>query len=255
MAGMMAGRSGLVTGAASGIGRACAVRFGVEGANVVVSDLEASRAAGEETVATIRSAGGEAEFVACDVSSSAECDALVDHVVSRYGRIDFAHNNAGIGIHAALAETTDEQFDRTIAVNLRGVFCGMRAQINAMLRNDGPQRGAIVNTSSNAGVRGVHLIGAYTASKHGINGLTKVAAVEYAAQGIRINCVMPGAIETPLSMDLDEARRAEILSPQPLKRFGDPAEVAAVVVWLCSADASFVNGAEVPVDVGSIAGW
>jgi NAD(P)-dependent dehydrogenase (short-subunit alcohol dehydrogenase family) len=176
-------------------------------------------------------------------------------VVSRYGRIDFAHNNAGIGIHAALAETTDEQFDRTIAVNLRGVFCGMRAQINAMLRNEGTQKGAIVNTSSNAGVRGVHLIGAYTASKHGINGLTKVAAVEYAAQGIRINCVMPGAIETPLSTDLDEARRAEILSPQPLKRFGDPAEVAAVVVWLCSADASFVNGAEVPVDVGSIAGW
>jgi NAD(P)-dependent dehydrogenase (short-subunit alcohol dehydrogenase family) len=255
MAGMMEGRSGLVTGAASGIGRACAVRFGAEGANVIVSDLESSRTAGEETVERIRSAGGTAEFVACDVTSSAECSALVDAVVSRYGRIDFAHNNAGIGIHAALAETTDEQFDRTIAVNLRGVFCGMRAQINAMLRNEGAQKGAIVNTSSNAGVRGVHLIGAYTASKHGINGLTKVAAVEYAAQGIRINCVMPGAIETPLSTDLDEARRAEILSPQPLKRFGDPAEVAAVVVWLCSADASFVNGAEVPVDVGSIAGW
>jgi NAD(P)-dependent dehydrogenase (short-subunit alcohol dehydrogenase family) len=255
MAGMMEGRSGLVTGAASGIGRACAVRFGAEGANVIVSDLESSRSAGEETVERIRSAGGTAEFVACDVSSSAECSALVDTVVSRYGRIDFAHNNAGIGIHAALAETTDEQFDRTIAVNLRGVFCGMRAQINAMLRNEGAQKGAIVNTSSNAGVRGVHLIAAYTASKHGINGLTKVAAVEYAAQGIRINCVMPGAIETPLSTDLDEARRAEILSPQPLKRFGDPAVVAAVVVWLCSADASFVNGAEVPVDVGSIAGW
>jgi NAD(P)-dependent dehydrogenase (short-subunit alcohol dehydrogenase family) len=252
---MMQGRSGLVTGAASGIGRACAVRFGAEGANVVVSDLESSGAGGEETVELIRSAGGVAEFVACDVSSSAECSALVEAVVDRYGRIDFAHNNAGIGIHAALADTTDEQFDRTLAVNLRGVFCGMRAQINAMLRNDGPQRGAIVNTSSNAGVRGVHLIGAYTASKHGINGLTKVAAVEYAERGIRINCVMPGAIETPLSMDLDEERRAEILSPQPLKRFGDPAEVAAVVVWLCSADASFVNGAEVPVDVGSIAGW
>ncbi len=255
MAGMMAGRCGLVTGAASGIGRACAVRFGAEGANVVVSDLESSRTGGEETVRAIRDAGGVAEFVACDVSSSADCDALVDDVVSRYGRIDFAHNNAGIGIHAALAETTDEQFDRTIAVNLRGVFCGMRAQINAMLRNDGPQRGAIVNTSSNAGVRGVHLIGAYTASKHGINGLTKVAAVEYAAEGIRVNAVMPGAIETPLSMDLDEDRRAEILAPQPLKRFADPAEVAAVVVWLCSPDASFVNGAEVPVDIGSIAGW
>jgi NAD(P)-dependent dehydrogenase (short-subunit alcohol dehydrogenase family) len=252
---MMAGRSGLVTGAASGIGRACALRFGAEGANVVVSDLESSRAAGEETAQLIRAAGGVAEFVACDVSSSADCDALVEAVVSRWGRIDFAHNNAGIGIHAALAETTDEQFDRTIAVNLRGVFCGMRAQINAMLRNEGDAKGAIVNTSSNAGVRGVHLIGAYTASKHGINGLTKVAAVEYAARGIRINCVMPGAIETPLSMDLDEDRRAEILFPQPLKRFGDPAEVAAVVVWLCSADASFVNGAEVPVDVGSIAGW
>lgn len=255
MAAMMEGRCGLVTGAASGIGRASAIRFGVEGANVVVSDLASSRAGGEATVAAIRDAGGVAEFVACDVAHTADCDALVAHVVDTYGRIDFAHNNAGIGIHAALADTTDDQFDRTIAINLRGVFTGMRAQINAMLRNDGPQRGAIVNTSSNAGVRGIHLIGAYTASKHGINGLTKTAAVEYAAQGVRINAVMPGAIETPLSMDLDEARRAEILAPQPLKRFGDPAEVAAVVVWLCSDDASFVNGAEVPVDVGSIAGW
>jgi NAD(P)-dependent dehydrogenase (short-subunit alcohol dehydrogenase family) len=158
-------------------------------------------------------------------------------------------------VHAPLAETSDEDFDRVIAINLRGTFLGMKHQIRAMLRNDGPARGAIVNTSSNAGLRGVHMIGAYAATKHGINGLTKVAAVEYAARGIRINCVMPGAIETPLSTDLDEARRAEILAPQAMSRPGDPAEVAAAVVWLCSDQASFVTGVGMPVDAGSVAGW
>jgi NAD(P)-dependent dehydrogenase (short-subunit alcohol dehydrogenase family) len=249
---MMEGKAGLVTGAASGIGRACAIRFGSEGASVIVSDLESSREGGEETVQAIRDAGGEAEFFPCDVSQSADNEALVAHVVERYGKLDFAHNNAGIGVHAPLHETTDEDFDRVIAVNLRGTFLGMKFQIRQMLSAGG---GAIVNTSSNAGLRAVHLIGAYAASKHGILGLTKNGAVEYANDGIRVNAVCPGAIMTPLMYEQPEERQQEILAPQAMNRFGDPAEVAAAVVWLCSDDASFVTGVAMPVDAGSVAGW
>jgi len=250
--GMLEGKAGLVTGAASGIGRACAVRFGAEGASVVVSDLESSREAGEETVREIVEAGGTAGFFPCDVSQSDDNRALVAHVVERHGRLDFAHNNAGIGVHERFHETSDEDFDRVIAVNLRGTFVGMKFQIRQMLRDGG---GAIVNTSSNAGLRGVHLIGAYAASKHGILGLTKNGAIEYANDGIRINAVCPGAIMTPLMSDQPPERQQEILAPQALDRFGDPAEVAAAVVWLCSDDASFITGVSMPVDAGSVAGW
>jgi NAD(P)-dependent dehydrogenase (short-subunit alcohol dehydrogenase family) len=200
----------------------------------------------------ILDAGGRAEFFPCDVSVSGDCEALVGRVVSSYGQLDFAHNNAGIGVHAPLAETSDEDFDRVIAVNLRGTFLGMKFQIRQMLRNGG---GAIVNTSSNAGLRGVHLIGAYAASKHGILGLTKNGAIEYANEGIRVNAVCPGAIMTPLMSDQPPERQQEILAPQALDRFGEPAEVAAAVVWLCSDDASFVTGVSMPVDAGSVAGW
>jgi NAD(P)-dependent dehydrogenase (short-subunit alcohol dehydrogenase family) len=249
----MDGKAGLVTGAASGIGRACAIRFGQEGASVVVSDLESSREGGEETVRTIAGAGGTAEFFPCDVSRSEDNAALVERVVESYGRLDFAHNNAGIGIHKLLHETTEEEFDRTIAVNLRGTFLGMKHQIARFLeQGDG---GAIVNTSSNAGLRGVMYIGAYTASKHGILGLTKNGALEYAPHGIRVNAVCPGAIMTPLMSDQTPERQKEILRPQALKRFGDPAEVAAAVVWLCSDDAVFINGVALPVDAGSVAGF
>jgi NAD(P)-dependent dehydrogenase (short-subunit alcohol dehydrogenase family) len=248
----MEGKAGLVTGAASGIGRACAVRFGQEGASVVVSDLEGSRAGGEETVRMLVDGGGTAEFFPCDVSSSTDCEALVARVVESHGKLDFAHNNAGIGVHASLAETSDEDFDRVIAVNLRGTFLGMKFQIRQMLLGGG---GAIVNTSSNAGLRGVHMLGAYAASKHGIVGLTKNGAIEYANDGIRVNAVCPAAIMTPLMWDLPEDRQQEILSPQALDRFGEPAEVAAAVAWLCSDDASFVTGVAMPVDAGSVAGW
>jgi NAD(P)-dependent dehydrogenase (short-subunit alcohol dehydrogenase family) len=248
----MEGKAGLVTGAASGIGRACAIRFGQEGAKVVVADLERARASGEETVAAIRDAGAAAEFVACDVARSEDCAAVVQRVVERFGRLDFAHNNAGIGVHKLLADTEDEEFDRVIAVNLRGTFLGMKHQIRRMLEDGG---GAIVNTSSNAGLRAVRLLSAYTASKHGIGGLTKNAAVEYADHGIRVNAVCPGAIMTPLMSHESPERQAEILRPQAMSRFGDPAEVAAVVVWLCSDEASFVTGVEMPVDAGSVAGW
>jgi NAD(P)-dependent dehydrogenase (short-subunit alcohol dehydrogenase family) len=250
MPGTLEGKAGLVTGAASGIGRACAIRFAQEGAAVVVSDLESSREGGEDTVRTIVEAGGTAEFFPCDVSQSEDNRALVARVVESYGKLDFAHNNAGIGVHKPFHETTDEDFDRVIAVNLRGTFLGMKHQIAQMLSAGG---GAIVNTSSNAGLMAVVGLSAYTASKHGILGLTKNAAVEYADDGIRVNAVCPGAIMTPLMSDLPPERAAEILAPQAMTRPGDPAEVAAAVVWLCSDDASFVTGVGLPVDAGSVA--
>ncbi|HZC29643.1 MAG TPA: SDR family oxidoreductase, partial [Gaiellaceae bacterium] len=163
-----------------------------------------------------------------------------------------AHNNAGIGVHRRLHETGDEDFDRVIAVNLRGTFLGMKHQIRRMLEHGG---GAIVNTSSNAGLRAVRLLSAYTASKHGIGGLTKNTAVEYADEGIRVNAVCPGATMMPLMAQESPERQQEILRPQALSRFGAPEEVAAAVVWLCSDDASFVTGIEMPVDAGSVAGW
>jgi NAD(P)-dependent dehydrogenase (short-subunit alcohol dehydrogenase family) len=246
----MEGKAGLVTGAASGIGRACAVRFAQEGAAVVVADLESARAGGQETVAAIVDAGGEAVFFACDVSRAEDNEALVAAVVARFGRLDFAHNNAGIGVHKRLHETDDADFDRVIAVNLRGTFLGMKHQITQMLTQSA---GAIVNTSSNAGLRAVTMLSAYTASKHGILGLTKNAAVEYADDGIRVNAVCPGAIMTPLMSDQPPERQQEILAPQAMTRFGRPEEVAAAVVWLSSDDASFVTGVALPVDAGSVA--
>jgi NAD(P)-dependent dehydrogenase (short-subunit alcohol dehydrogenase family) len=249
---LMTGKAGLVTGAAGGIGRACAVRFAAEGAAVIVADLEAARPGGEETVQAITDAGGRAEYFPCDVSRAEDNQALVAHVVARFGRLDFAHNNAGIGVHALLADTEDEDFDRIVAVNLRGTFLGMKHQIRHMRDNGG---GAIVNTASNAGLRGVKRIGAYAATKHGILGLTKNGAIEYANDGIRVNAVCPGAIMTQLLTSIPPERQQEILRPQALRRFGDPKEVAAAVVWLCSDEASFVTGVAMPVDGGSVAGW
>jgi NAD(P)-dependent dehydrogenase (short-subunit alcohol dehydrogenase family) len=250
MSGLLEGRAGLVTGAASGIGRACAIRFAAEGARVVVADLEGARAGALETVAAIERAGGLAEFFPCDVARADDNEALVARVVERYGRLDFAHNNAGIGVHVLLHETADEDFDRVIAVNLRGTFLGMKHQIASMLSSGG---GAIVNTSSNAGLRAVVRLSAYTASKHGILGLTKNAAVEYANDGIRVNAVCPAAIMTPLTSDQPPERQREIMAPQAMARFGEPEEVAAAVVWLCSDEASFITGVALPVDAGSVA--
>jgi NAD(P)-dependent dehydrogenase (short-subunit alcohol dehydrogenase family) len=253
MGGLLEGKAGLVTGAASGIGRACALRFAREGAAVVVADLPGARAGADETAAAIAADGGRASVFDCDVSVSEEVEALVEFTVRRYGRLDYAHNNAGIGVHALLHETSDEDFDRVIAVNLRSTFLGMKHQIRAMLANEMPRRGAIVNTSSNAGLRAVTMLSAYAASKHGILGLTKNGAVEYADEGIRVNAVCPGAIMTPLMSDQPPERQQEILAPQAMSRFGDPAEVAAAVVWLCSDEASFVTGVALPVDAGSVA--
>jgi NAD(P)-dependent dehydrogenase (short-subunit alcohol dehydrogenase family) len=251
--GSMTGRAGVVTGGASGIGRATAIRAAQEGARVLVADLESAREGGQETVRIIRDFGGEADFQDCDVSRAADHEELVAGVLERFGALDFAHNNAGIpGGGRLLADIEDDDFDRVIAVNLRGVFLGMKHQIRQMLRGGG---GSIVNTASNAGLRGVKRLGPYTAAKHGLVGLTKNAAVEYAEDRIRVNAVAPGTIMTGFARNATPERLAQIMKPQAMQRIGEPEEVAAAVVWLLSDDASFVTGVILPVDAGSVAGW
>lgn len=247
----MNGKAGLVTGAAGGIGRATAVAFGREEAAVVVADLEARRADGEETVRMVEAAGGQALFAAADVTHAADNLALVDVCRDTYGSIDFAHNNAGIEAQGPLVETSEEDWDRIMAVNLKGVWLGLKAQVPAMVAGGG---GAIVNTSSLAGLIGAPGLAAYAAAKHGVLGLTKTAAIEAAADGVRVNAVCPAAIATAMMLELPPERQQELASPQAIKRFGRPEEVADAVVWLCSAQSSFVTGAAIPVDAGATAG-
>jgi len=245
--GILMGKAGLVTGAASGIGRACAIKIAQEGGSVVVADLEASRIKGEEVVQEIQGFGGTASFFACDVAEEADNQSLVDDVVAKYGILDFAVNNAGIGHYVKFADTRIEDFDRVMAVNLRGTFLGMKFQILQMLQSGG---GSIVNTSSSAGLRAVNLLSAYSASKHGILGLTKCAALEYANDGLRVNAVCPGAIMTPLMEVRSIEYQNELVRPQAMSRFGQPGEVAAAIAWLCSDESSFVTGVALPVDGG-----
>lgn len=252
MAGLVEGKAGLVTGAAGGIGRATALALAREGAaGIVVNDLESRRADGEETVRLIDEAGGRAQFVAADVTRASEQQALVAAAVEAFGRLDFAHNNAGVEYHATIPETEEAEFDRIIEVNLKGVWLGMKYQIPQMLAQGG---GAIVNTASLAGLIAVPALGAYIASKFGVVGLTKTAALEFANQGIRVNCVCPAAIRTYMVEHLPPERQAELTAPQAMKRLGEPTEVAEAVTWLCSDRASFVTGIAMPVDAGSTAG-
>ncbi|GIX49235.1 MAG: short chain dehydrogenase [Candidatus Tectimicrobiota bacterium] len=250
MAGCLAGKVVLVTGAASGIGRATALACAREGARVVVADTAA--AGGEETVARIRQAGGEARFVRADVTRAAEVEALVAEAVAAYGRLDCAHNNAGIeGPLAPTAEYPEEAWDRVLAVNLKGVWLCMKYEIAQMLRQGG---GAIVNTASLAGLVGARRLAAYVASKHGVVGLTRAAALEYAKAGIRVNAVCPGIIRTAMvqRMFLERNPQAEerLAASEPMGRLGTPEEVAEAVVWLCSDAASFVTGHALSVDGG-----
>jgi NAD(P)-dependent dehydrogenase (short-subunit alcohol dehydrogenase family) len=249
MAGLVAGKVALVTGASSGIGRATALAFAREGAKVVVADVTVE--GGEETVAQVKKAGGEAIFVKTDVSKAVEVEALVAKAVATYGRLDCAHNNAGIAGNAkTIVDDTEDNWDRILAINLKGVWLCMKYEIAHMLKQGG---GAIVNTASGAGLIGVRRGGAYVASKHGVVGLTKTAALEYAKAGIRVNCVCPGPIDTPMLQGIGGSNQVVIermVAAQPGGRLGKPAEIAEAAVWLCSDAASFITGLPMPVDGG-----
>jgi NAD(P)-dependent dehydrogenase (short-subunit alcohol dehydrogenase family) len=248
MAGELAGKVGLVTGGASGIGRATALAFAAAGARVVVSDRDADGA--RETVERIRAAGGEARCVPADVGEADQVEALVRETVAAYGRLDCAFNNAGISQYGTpIPDLAEEVWDRVLRVNLRGVFLCMKYEIPPMLRQGG---GAIVNTASGYGLKGARGNAAYVASKHGIVGLTKVAALENAQAGVRVNALCPGWTETPLiaARLQDPDFRARILASEPMGRVGRPEEIAAAAVWLCSDAASFVTGHALSVDGG-----
>ena len=248
----LAGRTALVTGGGSGIGRAAAVAFAAAGARVVVVDID--EPAGHQTVALIEDAAGTATFFAADVARARDTEAMVEAAVAAYGRLDCAFNNAGI--QGDLCETTDcseENWDRITSINLKGVWLCMKYEIAQMLRHGG---GMIVNNASNFGLVGSAGMPAYSASKHGVIGLTKTAALEYAKRGVRINAVCPGPVQTPM-VDKIVARQPEIVEAitarEPIGRIGQPHEVAAAVVWLCSAEASFVIGASLSIDGGYVA--
>lgn len=245
--GLLAGKAAVVTGAAGGIGRGVARELTREGASVLVSDLGSAARGGEETVALIEDEGGTAAFTPCDVTSERDCAALVAGALERFGRLDCAVNNAGIAVHKPLADVTEEEYDRVLGVNLKGVFLGMRAQIPAMVERGG---GAIVNVASVAGLQAVPLISPYTASKHGIIGLTRNAAKEYGEAGVRVNAVCPNAIRTPLMDASPPEFVEELIRPQAIKRVGEPEEVGFAVAYLCSDRAAFVTGVALPVDGG-----
>jgi len=252
MANWFVGKVALVTGAGSGIGRASAQKFAQEGAKVIVADIVAE--GGNETVRLIREAGGEAAFVKTDVSQAKEVEALVSRTAETYRRLDCAHKNAVIeGSAAPIAEYSEADFDRVISINLKGVWLCMKYEVIQMLKQGGG--GAIVNTSSVAGLVGFSGITPYTASKHGIAGLTKAVALEYATSGIRVNAVCPGVIDTPMieRFASDPQVRAQLLSQEPVNRLGTPQEVANAVAWLCSDEASFMTGIPMPVDGGFVA--
>lgn len=242
------GKAGLVTGAAGGIGRAAAIAFGRQGASVVVADLESSRSEALETVKLIEHAGGSATFVAVDVADAKSVESLIEATIGHYGRLDFAHNNAGVLSTGFTADIEERDFDRILAIDVKGVWLAMKYEILYMKAHSG---GTIVNTASEAGLVGTPLAGAYVAAKHAVVGLTKTAAGEYANMGIRINAVAPGAIETPMVSSLSKEGQQMLMAPQPLHRFGTPEEVAEAVVWLSSDKSSFVLGAILSIDGGA----
>ncbi|GAB5536934.1 MAG: SDR family NAD(P)-dependent oxidoreductase [Rubricoccaceae bacterium] len=239
----------VVTGAASGIGRAIAKRYASEGARVVVSDVDEE--GGQETVSQIQEANGEARFIAADVSDPEACQDLVRQTVEAYGTLTIACNNAGIGgEQVPTVEYPVDAWQKVLSINLSGVFYGMKAQIPAMLEAGG---GAIVNVASILGQVGFETSSAYVAAKHGVVGLTKNAALEVSAKGVRINSVGPGFIRTPLLDGLDDDTMEMLVGRHPIGRLGEADEVADVVLWLSSPQASFVTGAYVPVDGGYLA--
>ncbi|MFC7514868.1 SDR family oxidoreductase [Herbaspirillum sp. GCM10030257] len=244
-----AGKSVLVTGGGSGIGRAAALSFAAEGARVAVSDVDAT--GGEQTVSLVAQAGGEAIFIRADVSQSAQVQAMIDAVVSRFGRLDCAFNNAGIEIeHQPLAESDEATFDRIMNVNVKGVWLCMKHEIAQMLKQGG---GSIVNTASVAGLVGAPTQPIYAGSKHAVVGMTKTAAAEYGRAGIRINAVCPGVIRTPMmdrAIEREPRRQKMIEKIHPIGRLGEAQEIANAALWLLSDSASFVTGHQLAVDGG-----
>lgn len=252
-----AGKVALITGAAGGIGRAAAVRFAAEGADVALVDLADS--ALDETVKAVSDAGGRSLPIAADVTHAEDVQRYMDKTKRRLGGIDCFFNNAGIeGFVGSLLEYPDDIFDRVIAVNLKGVFLGMKHVIPALLERGG---GAVVNTASVAGLRGSGTLFAYVASKHAVVGMTRSAAQELGRRGIRVNAVCPSPIETRMmralergiNPDAPELVKEQLAQRNPMGRYGEPEEVAAFVAFLCSDDASFINGGIYPIDGGSTA--
>ncbi len=245
------GKVALVTGGSSGIGRATAIAFAAAGARVAIGSRRAAES--EETVRLIAAQGGEAHFVQTDVAQAAQVENLVAATVERWGRLDYACNNAGITgpTFIPIPEYPEDGWDQVLGVNLKGVFLSMKYEIPAILQSGG---GAIVNMSSVAGQIGGVAGAAYYASKHGVIGLTKAAAMENATRGIRVNALCPAVIKTdmPAAAFPPEVQPA-LLAAHPMGRFGEPEEVALAVIWLCSDAASFITGHALPVDGGLLA--
>ena len=240
------GKVALVTGAANGIGRAAALAFAVEGAQVAI--LDRTEDSLRSTADAIAAAGGEVLVLACDVSQPQEVEAAVARVVEQFGRLDCAFNNAGVENKAApLHEIELEEWDRILGINLRGTFVCMKHEIAQMLRQGG---GVVVNTSSGAGVRGVAGGASYSASKHAMIGMTKSAALDYAKRNIRVNCVLPGNIETQMMERFTDGDIQKAIDLEPVGRLGKPEEIAEAVLWMCSDLGAFVTGASIAVDGG-----
>jgi|SRR5579872_169922 len=247
------GKVGLVTGGTSGIGRETAILFAKAGAKVVVAGRRAAE--GEETIDLVRSAGGEGLFVKTDVSKAAEVETLIQKAVDKFGRLDIAFNNAGIeGVWTPIARQAEEDWDRTIDINLKGVWLCLKYEIRQMLKQG--VSGAIVNMASITGLVGAVGAAAYSASKHGVIGLTQTAALENARSGIRINAVCPAAVEAPMADRVFGAPKVHkyVLSCHPIGRFGKPTEIAEAVLWMCSDRASFMTGQSLVLDGGFLAG-
>ncbi len=248
----MENKVGIVTAGGSGIGKASALAFAAEGAIVVVSDI--NKQMGKETVDEIIQSGGEASFFACNVANEAEVKSLVEQTVEKYGRLDWAHNNAGIGVPSApITESNSNDWDKAMQVTAKGTYHSIKYEIPAMLKSGG---GAIVNTASTAGLLGVENMAGYSASKWAVNGLTKSIALEYGKQGIRVNSICPGMTLTPAveKWEQDAPEQAEYVKNNiPLGRIGLPEDQANAAVWLCSDKAAYITGINLAIDGGQTA--